>query len=185
MVKRQNTNTTYNIEAQDVTKPNKPVITDSKLSEKETEDNSKIIKEFVEYCNENNLQEAYNMLTNDCKEQIYNTIDIFKQNYVNQIFKTKKSYKLELWIENNNYYTYRITYIEGNPLQTGGYNSGNNYVDYITVVKNNNELKLNIGQFIKKEILNKQKENDNINITINSRLVYFYYQTYNIFIRQK
>ncbi len=179
------TNFTNSMQAQDVTKPNNPVITDSKLNEKEVEDNSQIIKTFVEYCNENKLQEAYNILTNDCKEQLYSTIDIFKQNYINQIFKTKKSYKLELWAESNNYYTYRITYIAGNVLQTGGYDTENNYIDYITIVKNDNEFKLNLNQFIKKENINKKNENDYINITINNRLIYLNYETYNITIENK
>ena len=188
MIKQQNKNKTSfnnNIQAQDVTKPNNSVITDSKLNEKEVEDNSQIIKTFVEYCNENKLQEAYNILTNDCKEQLYSTMDIFKQNYINQIFKTKKSYKLELWAESNNYYTYRITYITGNVLQTGGYDTENNYIDYITVVKNDNEFKLNLNQFIKKENINKKNENDYINITINNRLIYLNYETYNITIENK
>ncbi len=184
MVKRQNSNTTYyNTEAQDVTKPNNPVITDSQLSERETEDNSKVIREFIKYCNENKLQEAYNMLTDDCKELLYSTIDIFKQNYINQIFKTQKSYKLELWAENNNYYTYIITYIEGNPLQTGGYNFNENYIDYVTVVKNTDEFKLNINQFIKKEDLNIEKKDNNFEITVNSRMIYMNYETYNISIK--
>ncbi len=185
MVKQQNSNTTtyYNTEAQDVTKPNNPVITDQKINQKEVEDNSNIIKTFVEYCNENKLHEAYNMLTDDCKEQIYNTEDIFKENYINQIFKTKKSYKLELWAKNNNYYTYRIIYTDGNALQTGGYNSKNNYMDYVTVVKYNNDFKLNINQFIKKENLNKQKIDNNFEITINSRTVYMDYESYNITVK--
>ena len=188
LVKEQNKNITYrNIEAQDVKKPSTPVMSASqsngKLSEKEIEDNSNIIKTFVEYCNESNLQEAYNMLTDDCKEQLYKTLDIFKTNYINQIFKGQKSYKLELWTENDNYYTYRITYIDGNPLQTGGYNSNNNYVDYITIVKNDNEFKLNVNQFIKKENLNKEKIDDNFEITVNSRNIYMNYESYNITIK--
>ena len=188
LVKEQNKNITYrNIEAQDVEKPSTPIMSASqsneKLSEKEIEDNSNIIKTFVKYCNESNLQEAYNMLTDDCKEQLYKTLDIFKTNYINQIFKGQKSYKLELWTENDNYYTYRITYIDGNPLQTGGYNSNNNYVDYITIVKNDNEFKLNVNQFIKKENLNKEKIDDNFEITVNSRNIYMNYESYNITIK--
>ena len=168
---------------QDVKKPNNPVITDEKIDQKDVEDNSQIIDTFVKYCNDNKLQEAYNMLTNDCKELLYSTIDIFKQNYINQIFKTQKSYKLELWAQSNNYYTYRITYIEGNPLQTGGYSSSKNYIDYVTVVKNSSEFKLNINQFIKKENLNREKEDNNFEITVNSRTVYMNYETYNITIK--
>ena len=172
-----------NAELQDITKPNNPVITDSKLKEKEVEDNSQIIKTFVQYCNEKKVEEAYNMLTDDCKSEVYGTIDAFEASYINQIFLSEKSYKLELWANSGNYYTYRITYIEGNILQTGGYNSGNDYVDYITIVKKGNEFKLNINQFIKKENINKSQKNSNIEITINTRTVYLNYEYYNINIK--
>ena len=56
-------------------------------------------------------------------------------------------------------------------------------MDYITVVKKQNEFKLNLNQFIKKENLNKQKIDNNFEITVNSRTIYMNYETYNITIK--
>lgn len=185
MVKQQNeaernkikTNTT---KVQDVTKPSEAIMSDTKLTEKEVEENSDIIKQFVNYCNQKNVNEAYNLLTDDCKKEIYTSSTIFQSNYINQIFANQRNYELELWHENGNYYTYKITYNEGNLLQTGGVSSGKNFVDYITVVKQNGEVKLNINKFIKKELLNKAGTSNGVEILLNSKNVYLDYETYNM-----
>jgi hypothetical protein len=166
--------------AQDVTKPNQTIVSDKKITEKEVEDNSTIIKKFIDYCNQKDVESAYNILSDDCKQEVYKTIENFNNTYINQIFKTPKNYKLELWSQNGNYYTYQITYNEGNPLQTGQVNSNSNFLDYITVVKQKNEFKINTHKFIKKEVINKQGTNNNITVLVNSRNVYVDYEMYNI-----
>ena len=166
--------------AQDVTKPSESIITDTELTEKEIEDNSTVIEQFVQYCNQKDTEAAYNLLSDDCKEELYTNSNIFESGYINQIFTNPKNYELELWYENGNYYTYRITYNEGNLLQTGGVSSSNNFIDYITVVKQNDEFKLNINNFIRKEAINKQGNSNNINILVNSKSIYVDYEIYNI-----
>ena len=52
-VSQQNTQT-----AQDVTKPSEAIISNTKLDEKEVEDNSQLIETFVKYCNEKKIEEA-------------------------------------------------------------------------------------------------------------------------------
>lgn len=166
--------------AQDVTKPNQTIVSDKKITEKEVEDNSKIIKTFIDYCNQKDVESAYNILSDDCKQEVYKTIENFNNTYINQIFKTPKSYKLELWSQNGGYYTYQITYNEGNPLQTGQVASSSNFLDYITVVKQKNEFKINTHKFIKKETINKKGTSNNIIVLVNSKNVYVDYEMYNI-----
>lgn len=168
---------------QDITKPNESVITDSKLNDEEVEENAQIIKKFVQYCNEKKIEEAYKLLSEDCKQEVYVNSNIFTNYYVNNIFANPKTYQLELWSANSSYDTYRITYLEGNALQTGGYTSSNNFIDYITIIKQGKDLKLNINKFVNKQNLNKTGISENIEIIVNSRSIYIDYETYNITVK--
>ena len=188
IVKQQNKNENSNLQntppiAQDITKPEEPILTQKPLNETEKEQNSQIIANFVKLCNEKNIEQAYELLSNGCKEEIYYNIDIFKNNYINTIFSTEKEYSLELWATFNNTTTYQITYYEGNLLQTGGNISEGNFVDYITIVEENSMLKLNIGKLICKEIKNKIAENCGIQVTVQSRSVYMDYEIYRITVK--
>lgn len=187
IVKMRNQNKNINEEnktvAQDVTKPSESILTDNKVNEKRTEENARIIQDFVAHCNNKKIEEAYSLLSDDCKQEIYSNSNIFAQNYIAQIFNTQKSYKLELWAGYNNCYTYRITYLEGNALQTGGYNTANNFIDYITVVKQGQDPKLNISKLVMKQTLNKTGSEKNIEIKVNSKVVYIDYENYNITVK--
>ncbi|MGN1269536.1 MAG: hypothetical protein ACI4UU_01525 [Clostridia bacterium] len=164
-------------------RPNQSVITGQELSEKVTEENIDIIKQFVKYCNNKEIEQAYSLLSDDCKQEFNNSIDTFKSRYYNNIFKTNKTYNLELWISNKGYYTYKILYYEDNLLATGGAGINNNIEDYITIINQNGENKININGFIGKEIINKSKSIKDVEILINSKNVYRDYESYNITIR--
>lgn len=167
----------------DTSRPSESVITGEKLPEKTTDANVETIKQFVDFCNEKDYQSAYNLLTEDCKNELYNTLDIFIENYCNKVFNIEKTYNLELWQYSTNTYTYRITYIENNMLATGEINSNNNIEDYITIVENTDGNKLNINGFIEKRNVNKMQEQNGIKITINDRFMYREYEKYNITIK--
>lgn len=181
--KESNNQIGQNIVANDITKPSESVISDDKLTEKETKENSDFIAQFVNYCNQHKIEEAYNLLTDDCKAELYPTKEIFVSNYINQIFGEQVNYELQLWYTASNCYTYRITYNKGNLLQTGGQTSTGNFLDYITIIKQNGEYKLNINKFIRKETLNKQGSNSGIEIDISSKSIYVEYEIYNITIQ--
>ena len=167
----------------DTSRPSESVITGEKLPEETTDSNVETIKQFVDLCNEKDYQSAYNLLTEDCKNELYNTLDIFIENYCNKVFNIEKTYNLELWQYSTNTYTYRITYIENNMLATGEINSNNNIEDYITIVENTDGNKLNINGFIEKRNVNKMQEQNGIKITINDRFMYREYEKYNITIK--
>ena len=170
----------------DVERPNQSVFNDDKVSEETVDNNSKSIKEFINLCNEKNIEIAFNMLSSDCKSEVYNNdIEKFKNEYIEKIFNVKRSYVAELLYSGNNQYIYKILYNEGNPLETGMINNQNNYVDYITIAKENKEYKLNINNFICKNILNKAQTEQDITINVNSKNVFFDYEEYNISIINK
>ena len=179
--KRENENKTErNIIANDITKPSESIISNNKLTEKETKENSDFIEQFVELCNQNKVDEVYQMLTDDCKAELYPTKEIFISNYINQIFQQPVNYELQLWYTASNCYTYRITYNKGNLLQTGGKGEAGNFLDYITLIKQNGEYKLNINKFIRKEALNKKGSSSGIEVAINSKSIYVDYEIYHM-----
>lgn len=170
----------------DVTdKPIQSTITGEKISEKTTDENTKAIKTFIEYCNNKQYEEAFNMLTDDCKEEYNNDINIFKQNYTERIFKTAKTYEIELWLIEGDEYTYQVILYEDNLLATGGVGINKNFQDYITITNRKSETKISINNFIRKENINKSTSLNNVEIVINNKRIYEDYEVYNITIKNK
>lgn len=133
------------------------------------------IDEFVQYCNNNQFKEAYNLLSEDCKKEMYPTVEAFQQNYYNSIFKgTKKNVSVDNWVN----YIYKVKFVE-DALATGIYNTDNTIQDYITVVTDDNdEMKLNINSYIGKKKINKENNDKNINIKVLEKHQYMDYETY-------
>ena len=64
--------------------------------EQDEEQSEKNISQFIDNCNSEKIQEAYNMLTDECKNEKYKTINEFKNNYINLLFNIKIcEYKIE------------------------------------------------------------------------------------------
>lgn len=162
--------------------PTQSVITGQNVSKDITKENVDIIKKFVDYCNNNETEKAYELLSNECKEEFANNVNTFINNYCRRNFKTKKAYNLELMFTEPNSYTYKTTYYEDDLLATGGASS-TNFEDYITIINQDGERKLNINNFIKKQEINKEQTTDEIQITIKSKKVYRSYEQYRISIK--
>ena len=170
---------------QDSSRPVESVITGEELTEETTDNNLNIISQFVELGNAQKYEDAYNMLSQDCKDAVYNTLESFVTNYCNRVFINNMTYNLELWYNTHNAYTYKILYFENNILSTGNINTTSNIEDYITVIESEDGYKLNINNFIKKEKINKLQnvEGTEITITINDRYIYRNYERYTITVK--
>ena len=162
----------------DTARPSESVISGDSVSEDVTDENTEIIKTFVDYCNNKDYQNAYNLLTDDCKSELFQDMQSFINYYCNTVFDTNMTYSLELWYYSSEAYTYRITYQENNILETGIVNSSSNKEDYITVIKDENGDKLNINNFIGKDEVNKEVENNGVKVTIKERIRYRTYERY-------
>ena len=68
---------------------------------------SSVISTFIDNCNNRKIEEAYNLLTDDCKQELYPTLETFKNNYVRRLFSIKKLYNIQLWMAEEGY-TYRV-----------------------------------------------------------------------------
>lgn len=135
------------------------------------------IVKFIQYCNEGNINEAYQMISDECKEEVFPSLEYFKQLYYDNNFNTNKSYDIQNWASA----VYKVD-LKDNMLHAGKTNM-NNIQDFITVIKIQNEYKLNINNFIGKTSLNKTNNIENMDIEIISKSTFMSYEIYNLKIK--
>ena len=79
-------NTTINETSNDL----KNNITQEEANEIKTDNIDNTMKLFVYYCNNQEISKAYNMLTDECKNAMFENEDFFNELYVKNIFNEKK-----------------------------------------------------------------------------------------------
>lgn len=174
---------TENLRIEEMNLPSRSIITGEKVSIEATKTNTSLIKEFVNMCNNKEIDNAYELLTDDCKEANFPTKQLFIENYYNLIFLNKQNFDIENYYNDSEIYTYKIKYYVDS-LSTGNI-SNNSYTDYITVNEMSNKGKLNISNFIKKEKIDSYEEKDGIKITVVSKNIYLNYEKYNVIVENK
>jgi len=143
------------------------------VNEYEVQKINNTISKFLQYCKSGNAEEAYNMLSADCKENEYKTIEKFKQKYIQSRFDKESIYEIENWIRD----TYKIS-ISKDLLATGNVGNNEKRVEYITIVKEDSQEKLNINSYIGKKELNKKTTKNDVKITAVSKRTYMDYEIY-------
>lgn len=163
-----NTNTTILTE-------NQSVVTGKKVETKKLETATNLIDEFISYCNNGEVEKAYELLTEQCKEQIYSNLEIFEQAYINNVFEGKqKKASIENWYDN----IYKVKIMED--MLSTGKSDGKTKQDYMTIIEENEEYKLNINGYIGKTIINRTTEKDDIKIEVVNKNTYKEYEEYTI-----
>lgn len=175
--KNNSVNSSTNSQSTTISQSNVSVITGETVRDSKTDE--EVIREFVKYCNEGEIEKAYNMLAEDCKSLIYPSLENFKVNYYNKIFYMERMYTLENWYSDVFCNTYYIKYIE-DILATGNANSSKNTGDYITVIKTENKNYINISSFVRTENVEKSKNINGITIQINKIYIYMDYSILDI-----
>ena len=139
-----------------------------------------LIDEFFTYCINHNPEKAYELLSDDIKENMYKSEALFESLYYSSKFDGNKQYSFQSWTTGNNRYTYQVKIFD-DMLSTGKINS--KYIeDYVTVVKEDDTYKLNINSYIGKEGMNASARNENVSIKIINRYIYKDYQGFDIII---
>lgn len=154
-------------------KPNKSAISGYETNENIYATYKNIISNFVEYCNNKEVQKAYELISTDCKEELYPTVQDFKESYYDKIFKNKRTFSMQNWDGQ----IYIVRYTE-DILASGKVNGNTTIQDYVTIISENSQLKLNINSYIGKEIINKEENQNNIKIKIVQKRSYMDYEIY-------
>lgn len=154
----------------------KSVLTGSNLSQNQKEELD-VLDQFAEYCNNKQTDKAYDLISEECKKEMFKTKEVFERMYYNQIFSgNAKNISVENWVRN----IYKVKFTE-DALSTGIYNDGNAIQDYITIIEDEEDnVKLNINGYIGKEEINKLKEAFEIKIKIAKKHQYMDYEIYEV-----
>ena len=166
---------TTNVQYNDISlETEKSVVSGDKVSNKQ-KDMIKVIDEFFKYCNEQKIQEAYDLLTEECKDELYSSLQVFYETYYKEVINgEKKNISVENWVND----TYKVK-ISEDFLSTGKYSEENTIQDYITIKKDdNNEYKLNINGYIERKKQDKEDNYKNINVKDLEKMVYMDYEIY-------
>ena len=158
----------------------KSVLTNEKITDTQ-KDTIEVINDFFAYCNAGKIEEAYNLLTEECKEEMYPKLNNFKESYYNKIFNgEKKNISLENWIGN----IYKVN-ISNDLLSTGMYDETNIRQEYITIKESKNKIyKLNINNYISREDINKSELfYDNVELNVEEKDIYMDYEIYTFTIK--
>lgn len=154
----------------------KSVVTGEKKVSSNLNKEVQTIQEFLNSCENKDTTKAYEMLTDECKEQLYNSEDEFVEQYCNINFKDNSmNFNIENWVNS----TYKVKMFD-DIMSTGKYEDGPVVQDYITVEKEKNEYKLNINNYIGKNLLNKETTKNNITIKVINRNIYMDYEIYDL-----
>lgn len=163
--------TTYNT-------TNYSVISNEEIDYTASEQSVDLIENFFTFCNNGKIEDAYNLISTDCKEELYPTINDFTTKYYNIIFAEKRSYDSLLWIANSSKNTYRIQIMKD--LLSSGQRDDMPIEEYYTIIMENGQYKLSISNYIGKEEINASKTQNNITVSVLAKKIYIDYEIYEI-----
>jgi len=174
---KQNESYSNKSTTQTINKSQHTVIMGGDISSDIQERNEEIIDTFFYYCNAKEIEKAYELLTDECREVMFSSnIENFKKDYVEKIFSTSKIHNIQSWI-NGEKITYKVRILE-DAMATG--KTGDAIENYFTIVRKNNDYKLNINDYIGREYFNKESTVKDIKIKVLNKDIYMDYEIYNL-----
>ena len=159
---------------------NKSAVNGSEVSKENLKNATDTIYKFVDYCNKQEIEKAYNLITEECKQQMYPTLDAFKNAYYGDVFNGKqRTCTIENWV--GDIYKVRM----GEDILSTGKDTGYAKEDYITIKKVDNEYKLNINNYIGTTKIEKTTTKDNITMEVLNKNTYKDFEEYTIKVTNK
>lgn len=137
-----------------------------------------LIDNYINYCNNKEYENAYNLLSNEFKSRYCKTLDEFKS-YVDELYNEKKIYNIQNHSNVNNVYVYRIRLLE-DILATGTTNGYEYREEKIAIKEENGVLKLALNGYIGEEQLGIIAEDEYMKINIVKKDVKYDTETYTI-----
>lgn len=143
-----------------------------------------LIDKYMNYCNNKEYEKAYNMITKECRDKNYPTLEQF-QLYVDHVFEGKnKIYNIQSYSIVDNKYIYQIRILD-DILATGTTDGYYYYEEKFVVTEENGELKLSIAEYIGDEKLNTVAEDNNMKVEITNVSRDYETETYTIKVTNK
>lgn len=138
-----------------------------------------MLEEYVGYCLEGNVESAYGMLSDTCKECSFeNNIDNFTAYMINKIGSAKR-YAIQDYSNNKNTYIYQIKYSE-DMLATGLTNTTYHFTEEKIVFKKqkNGDIEMSVGNFVDYEDIKNISENEYLKVDVRRVEKYYSVERY-------
>ena len=156
-------------------KQSESLVSGKKVSENYQDKFGKLIDNFLKYCTNHEPERAYGLLSNNCKSILYQTEEIFEKKYYEKRFRGDKKYNFQSWTSNDQY-IYLVKVFD-NMLTTGKSSEKGHIQDYITVVKEGEEYKLNINGFVNKKIRDRKISiSEGVSIKVKNSFIFMDYE---------
>jgi len=118
------------------------------------------------------------MLSEECKERLFNTQDLFEINYININFATYKEINVQAWSTEKDKVTYIVRFSE-DMLSSG--TKGKIIEEYYTFIRQDDgSYKININNYIYGKKTNKEVTEEDITLKILNCNIYKDYEEYEI-----
>ena len=162
--------------------PHVAVLDDSEeVPEEVAESFEEFIESYVNYCNCGNYVDAYNLVSDDCKKNLFeNDYDSFVE-YVSERFGTGKRYAIQSYSNTDDLYIYSVKLYD-DFLATGLTNQSYRYLEEKMAVSydDNDNIVFSVGNYMESETLQYQASNDYLKAEITESFSKYSYITYTL-----
>lgn len=143
-----------------------------------------LIDTYFNYCNEKKYEDAYNLISSECKEKNYPTLDQFK-GYIDEVFEGKnKIYNIQSYSIIDNKYIYNVRILD-DILATGTTEGYYYYEEKFVLTEENGNIKLSIAEYVGDEKMNLSVEDDYMIVEILNKSVDYESETYTVKVTNK
>lgn len=167
--------------------PDEPIIDyGGKVPTQDKEEVNTVLDTFLNRCKTKDYENAFNMLSEDCKNYLYNNnIEDFKK-YVDSVYTTFNDYSYtQNYSNKDDVYIYDVTTLNSDILATGTTGGYDTYKDRISIVTENGVKKIANQGYIKNIDVSKEIEDDYMRIKVISKDCNYDQVTYNLEITNK
>lgn len=167
--------------------PHTPIVSGKEITSKKTQESiENTIDDYMKKCNSKEYENAYALLSNDCKEVKFNNdIEMFKK-YIDNIFIGEKIYSIQNYANKDNVYIYQVSIFED--IMATGKNteqSDNIYKEMIVLTKDNEKMELSVDGFISKESIEYIAEDEYMKVAIEQKITYYDKVIYKMKVKNK
>lgn len=145
-----------------------------------------MLEKYINYCLEGNVETAFSMLSDTCKEYSFQKdIDYFTAYIQNKIGDAKR-YAIQNYSNEGNTYIYQVKY-SGDMLATGLTNTEYSYTEEKVIFKKQKDgtLEMAVGNFVDYEEIQNIFENEYLKVDVKSVLQYYSMERYSVILTNR
>lgn len=159
------------------------MVTGGRVSSTYSEQIGQVINQFFTYCVNHDPQRAYDMVSNNTKQVLYQTEELFEKNYYQNKFNGNKQFSFQSWSRTDTLYIYQVRIFD-NMLATG--QTSDNYIEeYVTIAVEEGSYKLNLNSYLGRKQISVKNEDENLSIQVVMVDRYLDYEVYTLNVQNK